>query len=361
MNFRPGLITALLAAWFVAAALAPAATAKAPDDFVGIAADDVFAKGPGYREKNLAAQEKLGIGVIRQTFTWKQIEQPCGTFDFSRYDAYVLHLAKHHIRVLPVLFDPPSCHARHRGRAVCQPKDTSTYGRFAAAVVNRYGPNGTLWRSVPTVPKTPVKAIQNWNEPSLPLYACGKPRAKQYTALLKAGYKAIKAADPSVEVVSAGVPNSLLKSAVSLPKYLRGLYKSDADKYWDDLAINSYAKNRRELSSILRRVRRIQKRNGDGGTPIWITEIGWGDKGKKHRFVVGKRGQASRTRKAINFIRTHRGKLKLRGFVYFAWRDVKPYPPLFKNQWGLHTGLLTRKGKKKPAFKAFRRAVRKIH
>jgi hypothetical protein len=59
-------------------------------------------------------------------------------------------------------------------------------------------------------------------------------------------------------------------------------------------------------------------------------------------------------------LRQQRTRLKLRGFVYFSWRDGRPYAPLFKNLWGLHTGLLTVKGKRKPAYNAFVRAVRPL-
>lgn len=59
-------------------------------------------------------------------------------------------------------------------------------------------------------------------------------------------------------------------------------------------------------------------------------------------------------------LRQQRTRLKLRGFVYFSWRDGRPYAPLFKNLWGLHTGLLTVKGKRKPACNAFVGAVRPL-
>ena len=48
---------------------------------------------------------------------------------------------------------------------------------------------------------------------------------------------------------------------------------------------------------------------------------------------------------------------KLRGFVLFSWRDGTPYAGI-KDQWGLHTGLLNVKGKKKPSYKAFVKGVK---
>ena len=56
-----------------------------------------------------------------------------------------------------------------------------------------------------------------------------------------------------------------------------------------------------------------------------------------------------------------RSKLKLRGVVYYAWRDGAPYPPLFKDFWGLHTGLLSLTGSAKPALNAFKNTVAGLH
>jgi hypothetical protein len=45
--------------------------------------------------------------------------------------------------------------------------------------------------------------------------------------------------------------------------------------------------------------------------------------------------------------------------VLFSWRDGRPYIK-GKDFWGNHTGLLTIKGKKKPAYNAFVRAVNRL-
>ena len=43
--------------------------------------------------------------------------------------------------------------------------------------------------------------------------------------------------------------------------------------------------------------------------------------------------------------------------MYYSWRDGAPYPPLFKDFWGLHTGLLRKNGSPKPALAAFKAAI----
>jgi hypothetical protein len=99
-------------------------------------------------------------------------------------------------------------------------------------------------------------------------------------------------------------------------------------------------------------------RRGDRRGRIWITELGWGDRGLRHRFIVGARGQARRISKSLALIRKQRRRLGLRGFVYYSWRDSAPYPPKYKDMWGLHTGLLRRNGSPKRAYRAFGRQAR---
>jgi hypothetical protein len=61
--------------------------------------------------------------------------------------------------------------------------------------------------------------------------------------------------------------------------------------------------------------------------------------------------QARRLQAAIPALAAQRTRLRLRGFVYYAWRDAKPYPG-GQDFWGLHTGLLTRRGNAKPALRS---------
>jgi hypothetical protein len=102
------------------------------------------------------------------------------------------------------------------------------------------------------------------------------------------------------------------------------------------------------------------RRARDRKAKIWITEIGWGDSGPPHRFIVGSLGQARRIRSSFSTIRKLRRKLRLRGLVYYSWRDSRPYPPEYRDMWGLHTGLLDIHGRPKPAFGAFSASVARL-
>jgi hypothetical protein len=335
-------------------ALVPLAQARVSRDFVGITAEDVFAGDASYRAGNLQAQAGLGIGLIRQTFDWARIERAPGQYDFSYHDEFVAAAASHGITVLPIVFRTPDFHlGRRHARYACPPAKNATLAAFAQALVRRYGPNGTLWAERPGLRKLPMRSWQIWNEPNLAQYWCNKPNARQYVKMLRTVGRAIKQVDRKAHIVTAGLPPSKLSNAVPLTRFLTQMYKAKAGKYFDSLAINSYAKDHRELGRLLTSIRKLMNKRRDRSGRIWITELGWGDKGVKHRFIVGEKGQATRIAKSLALIRKQRNKLRLRGVVYFSWRDGAPYAPDYKDMWGLHTGLLDVNGTPKKAFEVF--------
>jgi len=350
----------LAAAVLVALALPASASAAPPAGFVGMTADDLYGNGGPYRDKALVQQKAAGIQLLRVTFNWSLIEIAPNNFDFSTYDRYVLDAAKNNISFLPVLVDAPDFYSVKPGtRFAYQPRDNADMARFALRVVDRYGPNGTLWQQNPLVTPHPITAWQIWNEPHLKQYWFKKPNPDQYRAMLETVGTAIKSRDPNAEIVTAGISDSFLKGAIRLTPFLKALYKNGGTNLFDTLAINSYAVSPKYLNKLLTRTRKLVNRLGGRSDKLWITEVGWCDKGVKHRFCVGKKRQTKYTGQALSLIKKKRRAWKLRGFVWFSWRDGKPYVR-GQDFWGNHTGLLTIKGRKKPAYKAFARAVKRL-
>jgi hypothetical protein len=348
-----------MAALIAALALAPSAwAAPLSRDFVGITAEDVFVGDSAYRARNLEAQSALGIGLLRQTFDWAQVERAPGQYDLTYHDAYVAAAASHGIAILPILFDTPEFHAgRSSDRASCPPGNNASLAAYAQALVRRYGPGGTLWAERPDIPRLPIRSWQIWNEPNLRVYWCEKPNARQYVAMLRTVGTAIKQVDPGARIVTAGLPDSKLKGTVPLRRFIDQMYRAKAARYFDSLAINSYARDDRQLGRMLRAIRKQMNARRDRRGQIWITEIGWGDRGPKHRYIVGEKGQARRIARSLALVRKQRKRLRLRGVVYYCWRDAPPYGPDLKDMWGLHTGLLDINGQPKQAFNVFGRQL----
>jgi hypothetical protein len=340
---------------------APAnASAALPSDFFGLVSEDVFAGAPAYRDATLAQQQSIGVGLIRQTFHWNQIETKPGVFRFGGYDAYMAATASHGIKVLPILFDPPRFRAkvsRHTS-ATYPPRHYATIGAFGAALARRYGPSGTFWAQNPTIPRVPITSYQVWNEPNLKAYWPSGPNPRQYARLLKAARKGIHRVDRSAEIVTAGLPDSHLSRPGNVYSYLKGVLRAGRTSF-DTLAVNPYGKNEHQLMGKVRRFRSILNHYHRRSARIWITEFGWSDVGPRSSFRAGSAGQASRIRSTLPALAKARHSLGLRGLVYYAWRDAAPYPPAYKDFWGLHTGLLKRSGKAKPALAAFQAAIAK--
>jgi polysaccharide biosynthesis protein PslG len=360
MQFRTkSLFSAVLASALAAGALA-APSAMAQKDFMGIAADDVFQQTGSYRSTNLAGIRRAHVGLIRQVFNWSQTKESPGDYTIQYHDQYVADVAIHGLSVMPVLTHAPEFYKLPGSkRGANRPTDLAQMAAWAQVLVRRYGPNGTLWSDNPGLRKVPIRVWQIWNEPSLDVYWGPRPNAREYAEMLRVVGRAIKEVDPGAEIVAAGLPPSKLAGAVQLDRYLKQLYSAGAKAHFDTLAINAYAKDAKELEKLLVSVRKLMKSRRDSAK-IWVTELGWGDKGLRHRFIVGRKGQAERIKTSFEAVRKLRRKLRLRGLVYFSWRDSKPYAPLFQNLWGLHTGLLDLQGRRKPAYKAFVRGAKKL-
>jgi hypothetical protein len=350
----------LVASALASLVVAVPAPARVPSGFVGVTAEDVFAGDADYRTANLSIQTAIGVQVIRQTFHWSAIERQPGTYDLSYYDEFVAKAAAHGIEIVPLLFEPPPFYRRTVPGSTCPPRSNAAFARFAQVLVQRYGREGTLWRERPDVPRKPVTAWQIWNEPNLRQYWCRRPNARRYVAMLRQVGRAIKSVDRRAKIFTAGLPASRLRGAVPLARFLRGMYRAGARRVFDALGLNPYARDHRALRALLHKTRRLMDRHGDRRADIWISELGWGDRGVRHRLVVGSRGQATRIRKSFQVIRRERRRLRLRGVVYYSWRDARPYPPRFKDLWGLHTGLLRLDGGFKPAYFAFKNALARL-
>ena len=147
-----------MGAWLIGAV---PARAVVPKEFFGVVSEDVLAGDAAYRQATLTEQSAVGIGLIRQTFHWKDIETSPGVYDWSLYDGYMAATAMHGISVLPILFEPPAFRATTTARGTYPPRNYADIGVFGAAVARRYGPNGTFWAENPQLPRHPITGSSN--------------------------------------------------------------------------------------------------------------------------------------------------------------------------------------------------------
>jgi hypothetical protein len=335
------------------------ASSRPDREFLGLVTEDAFGKPGAYRRDNLDRLRGTGAGLVRQTFDWARIERAPERYRLSFYDAYVAALARRHLRVLPILFNPPrfrSSAPRKPRRGTYPPRRPADMGEFGAVLARRYGPGGSFWREHRGLPQLPVRSWQVWNEPNLRVYWPSGPDAAKYVTLLRATGRGIRTVDPGAEIVTAGLPDST--RGVPLRKYVSDMYAAGAAGAFDALAVNPYGLDARGVLDKVRIVRRVASTNGDNPS-VWVTELGWATGGGASRFRVSEARQAELLEETVLALARRRDELRIRGVVYFNWRDSTPYAGGV-DFFGLHTGLLRRRGQAKPALAAYKKVARTL-
>ena len=176
---------------------------------------------------------------------------------FGALDRIVAAAALRGLTVLPVVEHTPGWDALHASNAASSPRSTAPYAAYLTALVKRYGPDGAFWATHPSLPATPIRMWQIWNEPNFTSYWSEQPFAPGYVRLLRAAHDAIKAADPSAQVVLAGFADFSWQ-------YLAQVYAiPGAKNLFDVVAVHPYTARPDGVIVILQRVRDVMNRAGD--------------------------------------------------------------------------------------------------
>ncbi len=275
--------------------------------------------------------------------------------DFRSTDQIVALAASHHIAVMPVVaFAPTWDAAAHPSGTYGIPASNRPYARFITALIARYGPRGSFWRTHP--PKVPIRMWQIWNEPNLAIFWPRQPFARSYVSLLRAVHAAVKHADRGAKVVLAGLPNYSWTA-------LRGIYAvPGARRQFDVVAIHPYTRRPRGVLTILNRIRRVMDGSGDRRKGMLADEVSWPSSlGQPGAGFFGlpptEKRQARNLSALLPLLAAERRRLGLLGFDWYTWTDAEqPGGALFD-----FAGLLRFSSGRyvpKPALFAFRRVAR---
>jgi hypothetical protein len=324
--------------------------------FVGIGDPYVEAGTPEFRDCSFGLMAADHVGVFRGGLSWAQTEYPAGHYAFDAFDGLVGELARHHIRFLPVLLDPPRWRSTQPSSGaplgMYPPAHPAQFAAWAAVCARRYGPHGAFWRANPALPYYPVRAWQVWNEPNIVSFWAPRPNPRAYVALLRATARAIRSVDRHAEIVTAGMPFLGVADETS---FLRRLYRAGARRSFDVLAIHTYARTVTAAVTRLRTARGVMNRFGDRRKQIWDTEWSWAG-GPPNPFRVSQRGQRTNIAGFLRAMRRLRGRLRVGALIYYGWRDtVYGRGPSW---WGYHLGLYTQSLRPKLALSIFTRAAR---
>ena len=297
-----------------------ASAASAPRSFFGMMSIEQISEADADR------MSSGGVSTYRFPMSWDSVQQgPAAPYDWASIDQTVSASSKAGLRLLPIMSGTPKGFA---SKYTTLPINTSSqqegWAAFLRAAIARYGPSGEFWRENPDVPKKPVRTWQIWNEANF-FYFTEPVVPGNYLKLLKASHKVIKREDPGAKVMLSGLygsPPNEPRRAMKSWQFLDKLYDLGAKGYFDSVAIHPYTPDTQQLKLLLEKVRKTLDQNGAKGTPIDVTEIGWGSD-RKTAFGKGStRAQAQQLTSGLNFLIGNRRKLGIRSAYWFAWKDM---------------------------------------
>lgn len=314
---------------------AQAAKRRVPFGFFGTVLDPAFAEPSSTSDQALDSQMALmarsGVESLRVTFAWQEVEPAANTYDFTVTDRLVSDAARHGLSVIANLIYTPAWASRQPLSLYYfryAPTSDQLFANYATALVRRYGPGGTFWSQNPKLPRYPIRQWQIWNEQGFDVFWATLPWQRSYTALLRAGYVAIHRVDHGAKVVAGSL---VATGAYTQWAQMSDLYRAGAKGYFDEVAVHPFtdggvpvSESIDRMATIVRYVRNVMRRHGDGGKPIILTELSWpGAVGK----VAPKRllglettphGEILRMAAAYNYLATH---LRQAGVTRAYWYD----------------------------------------
>lgn len=236
---------------------------------------------PEVADRDLTLMKNAGFRWVKQWFAWNDIEGAGrGQYDWSIPDRIVDQVQQHGLNLL-VRVD------REPGWAGPPPQSNEAFLEFLTEIATRY--------------KGRIDAIQIWNEPNLAREWGNKPpSAAEYVTLLRSSYQTIKAIDPDMVVVTAGMAPTGTCCDIAVPddQFYRQMYEAmggNSDGYFDMLGVHGagfaappetspdetaakevpYGGERFFAFRHVEEIRQIMVENGDEDKRVVILEFGW--------------------------------------------------------------------------------------
>ena len=318
-----------------------------------------------FDDDDLAMMQSTGVGLERFLLDWALVEPEEGSADWP--DDEIGALASHGIRTMPFIWGTPKWIAQTTNEPpINTPEQEQAWQDWLTSAVDRYGPGGTYWSEDyreeygDDAKPQPIRAWQVWNEPNLKkFFVPGKDldeSVEKYARLLEISQDAIRAQDPKAQVILAGLPGY---GDVTAWDFLDRLYaEPGVEDHFDAVALHPYSPGVDGLQRQIVQMRKAMTENGDGQTPLWFTELGWGS-GPPDRFRLNKgpTGQARLLDDSFQLIEKHRDDWNVEHLFWFDWRDPAAQSKVGGCSFCVTSGLLSANHRPKPAYLAFKSFV----
>jgi polysaccharide biosynthesis protein PslG len=196
---------------------------------------------------------EAGFEAVRTDLFWNMVETEPGSYDFSRFDAFMDALRRHRLRPVLILdYGNPHYDA---GQSPRTPAARAAFARFAGAAARRYAGRGVVW--------------EIWNEPNIQGFWTPRPDAAAYVALVAETAAALRAADPSGTI--AGLS---LGGCVWDRDFVRDAFAAGLLNHVDAVSLHLYPAPDPEGAAQYFAELRAQMRAAGRELPILCTEMG---------------------------------------------------------------------------------------
>jgi hypothetical protein len=273
----------------------------------------------------------MGATWVRLNLDWEGIQPRPEVWDFSQADASIAAAESAGLKVYAcLLYSPPWASSNGRSNGVPR---AAAWEAYVSAVARRYGQR--------------VQAYGIWNEPNLDDYWAGNARDYVQVLLLPAS-AIIHREAPGVLVAGPDLAH-LVTATIPVPQFFRELKLYGGIGALDVVSHHVYGQEDLEGKMVGAKFLGLTYRPGLkdmlgqaglAGKPLWLTETGVNAKD------VGEERQAQLLDLQWRFFATQPWVKK--AFIY-AWADDAGQ----RSEWGL----LDRKGRPKPAYRALERLL----
>ena len=189
----------------------------------------------GEAGKYLDLARLMSFSHVKQTFAWRDLEPAPGQWDWQQSDRILAAAAERDLRVIarlgkaPAWSSPPAARRQPDQSAHdTPPASLESFANYCRAIAERY--------------RGLIAAYQIWNEPNLAReWGNQTPDAEAYVDLLAACSAAIRAADPGVILISAGLSptGNFDDSAVPDDIFLDHMYRHGFQRHIDVVGVHA--------------------------------------------------------------------------------------------------------------------------
>lgn len=216
--------------------------------------------------------EACGVGTVRASGYWNEIETSKGKYRWTNVDAHMKKTKAYGVDTLYVLglYNTKLYKSLDENGNIAvmgSEEEIEAFVNYAVETAKRY----------PEITKYEI-----WNEPNANNFWIESPNVENYKKLVKAVSKALKAINPDIEIIVGVTSNSSENTptdsgywCINWKEFIASLMEEDLSEFFDGVSIHTYYTNRTradkktDIQDIVDIVRQ-----GGGFKKIYMTETG---------------------------------------------------------------------------------------